>query len=349
MALRCFLILQVLVVFTACDPSDEKRLSIIAGGDCLLDRYNGKFTAKKSRDARWADLVRVAAGNDAFLINLETTVGTGGSPKSKRFVFRAPPDELGPLAKFPRPIVALANNHSLDYGPEGLLETIHELDRRGIAHVGAGKSRENSLASATLEKRGTRIRILSFGFDNETASYSGEEGACIAPLHLKQMITTIASNRASADFIVVMLHWGREYETQYTGYQAEIAHSLIKAGADAILGTGPHVLQGIELYQGSLICYSLGNLVFDDLGDTETTASIIVRITCASRDGHEKKSFAIMPLRTRDIVHGPSAPDTTDALAIIHAIAERSPDPSIISQRPHKTDTGLAWFRILPQ
>ena len=354
---RALLLLPFLAFFAACDPSDNNRLSIVAGGDCLLDRHNGEFPASAPWDARWEHLARAAEGCDAWVINLETTVGpvsTAGSPKSKRFVFRAPPDRLDPLARFPRPIAAIANNHSLDYGPKGLLETISELDRRGIAHAGGGKSRADSMAAVPVEADGITARVLSFGFDNDAESYSEEEGACIAPLRLKGMVATVEANRASADLIIVMLHWGQEYETRFSGHQAEMAHALIDAGADAIIGTGPHVLQGIELYRGSLICYSLGNLVFDDLGDAERTASILVRITLEShRRGAIKrgasKRFAIMPLRTRDPVQGPREPSPDDARSIIRAIASRSPNPSILSSRPEPSKSGTAWFRIKPK
>lgn len=347
--LRGLIALLFIVFLAACEPSGENRLSIISGGDCLLDRYGGESSVSAQPDARWVFLAHAAEESDAVLVNLETAVGsagTGGSPKSKRFVFRAPPGRLDPLAKFTRPIVALANNHSLDYGPEGLIETINELDRRGIAHSGGGRMRFDAFAPVAVEADGMTARILSFGFDNEPESYSEKAGSCIAPLNLKQMQTAIASNRASADLVIVMLHWGQEYEPRRSGYQEDVAHFLIDAGADAVLGTGPHVLQGIELYHGSLICYSLGNLVFDDLGNAETTASILVRVTRENHGGHEINRFAILPLRTRDIVHGPREPSPEDALAIIRAIALRSPDPSILSRRPTPSKRGVAWFRI---
>jgi len=319
------------------------------GGDCLLDRHNGTYSGDAQNDERWQYLERAAEDCDAWVINLETTVGpakSAGTPKSKRFVFRAPPDRLDPLSRFPHPAATIANNHSLDYGPKGLLETIVELDRRGIAHAGGGETRADSLFPVAVQANGLRARMLSFGFDNDAESYSEDEGACIAPLRMKLMATEIASNRASADLIIVMLHWGEEYETRFSGYQQQMAYALIDAGVDAIIGTGPHVLQGIELYHGSLICYSLGNLVFDDLGDAERTASMLVRITLESHKGVVAKHFAINPLRTRDLIHGPGEPSPDDELSIIRAIASRSPDPSILSKRPSRSKSGMAWYRI---
>ena len=137
-ALRIAFALAIASSALSCSGRPPASLAIVAGGDCLLDRYDGRLGAREGGDRRWDALIGAARGSDAFLFNLETTVGEGGHPKDKRFVFRAPAGSLAPLSRFPRPVAALANNHSMDYGPEGLLATVAALDEAGIAHAGGG-------------------------------------------------------------------------------------------------------------------------------------------------------------------------------------------------------------------
>lgn len=274
-------------------------------------------------------------------------MGDGGIARKKRFVFRARPEALSPLARFARPVAALANNHSMDYGPAGLAATIDALDRLGIAHAGGGRTKDQATAAVGIVAGKETVSVLSFGFDEERRSYDERGGACIAPLEPSAMERLVAASAASATATVVMLHWGIEYEARFNGYQRELARSLVRAGADLVVGTGPHVMQGIEAYRGSLICYSLGNLVFDDLGSDETTATFIVRMTLDRRVGGAiKKRFAIAPLRTKDIAQGPARPERADAERIVAALAGRSPDPAIVALRPHDDSSGIEWFPL---
>jgi len=259
-------------------------------------------------------------------------------------VFRAPLSALQPIKCFPHPVAALANNHSMDYGPAGLIGTIEALDTWGISRAGGGKTEAEASAETRVEPGS--VSILSFGFDNDSSSYCDLNGSCIAPLNIVLMKQKIAGCEATSAATVVMLHWGVEYDTRFNGCQQTLAHSLVRAGADLVIGTGPHVLQGIEVYQGSLICYSLGNLVFDDLGNDESSASIIVRLTLAGSGDRLAEAFEIAPLRTADILAGPERPSPDDARGIVQNIAKRSPDTGILTLRPTGDDHGLLWFRI---
>ena len=111
---RMAFILPLVLSALSCAGRRPGTLVLIAGGDCLLDRYDGRLVANgRNDDRRWNVLLEAARGSDAFLFNLETTVGEGGRPKDKRFVFRAPAEALSPLSRFPHPVAALANNHSM--------------------------------------------------------------------------------------------------------------------------------------------------------------------------------------------------------------------------------------------
>jgi poly-gamma-glutamate capsule biosynthesis protein CapA/YwtB (metallophosphatase superfamily) len=349
--------LVALSFLAGCSAPPSAKLSLVAGGDCLLDRYDGSYTAEtrtrgllpneKAADPRWSTLTAAAKEDSAFVFNLETTVGRGGSPKKKRFVFRAPEEALIPLAAFARPIAALANNHSMDYGPAGLLATIDALDARGIGHAGAGRNAEEAAKAERVQAGDMTISVLAFGFDEDIASYDGSNGGCIAPLDRGSMKSKVEASAASSTATIVMLHWGVEYDTDFNGYQQELARELVESGASLVLGSGPHVVQGIEKYRGALICYSLGNLIFDDLGSDETATTFIVRFKIERKsNGTAKRSYEIAPLRTRDIAEGPSSTDKQDAQRLVSEISKRSPDPKIIGKRHRRDKNKLEWFLI---
>ncbi len=330
-----------------CTAHPGDAVSIIAGGDCLLDRYDVSPASGVEAARRWSTLIDAANASSAFLFNLETTVGSGGAAKKKRFVFRAPAEALFPLSGFACPVAALANNHAMDYGPRGLSATIGALDGLGIAHAGAGRTAVEAAAATKLALRGETISVFSFGFDEDRSSYNEGQGECIAPLEPIVMKRMIAASVSPSMAIVVMLHWGIEYDRRFNGYQQELARELVRAGADLVVGTGPHVLQGVEVYRGSLICYSIGNLVFDDLGSDDTTATVIVRMSLAPGAVRKmRKHFEIAPLRTRNATDGPSRPTASDADHIVALLSERSPEPGIFAKRPRLDTSGIEWFSL---
>lgn len=340
------LVLAPILAALSCSGRPGASLTLVAGGDCLLDRYDGRTGAKGRDDRRWDALQKAARGSDAFLFNLETTVGEGGHPRDKRFVFRAPADALAPLSRLPRPVAALANNHSMDCGPAGLLATIAALDEAGIEHAGAGATNERARAEARLACPGGDLAVLSAGFDNEASSYSDARGAAIAPVDIDALAERIRACKRDSAAVAVMLHWGAEYDTRYRRSERLAARALVDAGADLVVGSGPHVLRGLEKYHGSLICYSLGNLVFDDLGSEETSASAIVRMTVAPVPGGRRMHFDLAPLRTREAAEGPSCPKPEDARRIVRDLALRSPEPGLVEASRGRLENGLYWFPL---
>jgi poly-gamma-glutamate synthesis protein (capsule biosynthesis protein) len=337
----------VLLSAASCSGHPPPLLVLVAGGDCLLDRRNGSGAAGASErtDRRWDTLEVAAEGSDAFLFNLETTVGRGGSPKTKRFVFRAPAEALLPLSRFAHPVATLANNHAMDYGAEGLESTIEALEDAGIAHAGAGESVDAAWKEARIDCPGGILSVLSCGFDDDESSFSDSSGAVLAPVDTGKLAERIRQCAASSIAVVVMLHWGIEYDRMFLPSQQRIARTLVDAGADLVVGTGPHVLQGMEEYRASLICYSLGNLVFDDLGSGETSASAIVRMNVfPGRKGKLEKRFEIAPLRTKAVREGPSRLEAEEARAIVGGLALRSPDSRLFGAVRSATKDGLLWF-----
>ncbi len=298
-------------------------------------------------DNPWTGINPALRHADAFLFNLETTIGSGGAPKHKEFVFQSSPEPLASLRTLTRPVAGLANNHTMDFGAAGLAGTLSALDSLGLARAGAGKDVEAAFSPAVMAAGGVDIRMLAAGVDNNLDALARKDWPGIAGINEQRLAQQVSAVRGHSSAVVVMLHWGIEYDTAYQLSEQRLAHALVDAGADLVVGSGPHVLRGLERYRGALICYSLGNLVFDDLRDTETSAGALLRMRVTRRaDGGVRKRFALAPLRTRMVLEGPRAPSLEDAVAIADLIASRSADSRVFGHLRAYREDGLYWFDL---
>jgi hypothetical protein len=159
-------------------------------------------------------------------------------------------------------IANLANNHIMDYGAEGLLNTTNLLNVNNIFHAGAGKNIRDAGKEAVIECKNRKIGVLAYT-DSEPhvgSVIAGENDAGSASFrNLNETENRIKELKSRTDLVIVSLHWGFEYFSYPSVDQVTIAHRLADAGSDLIIGHHPHVLQGVEEYKKSLIVYSLGN------------------------------------------------------------------------------------------
>jgi poly-gamma-glutamate synthesis protein (capsule biosynthesis protein) len=165
--------------------------------------------------------------------------------------------------------VSVANNHTLDFGREALLQTLAHLKAASLSAAGAGKNAADAHKPVLLTADGRRValvaasRVLPAGW-HAGASHPGIAGA----YDPAKLLRAIAAARPSADVVVAYLHWGVERAPLPEAYQRKLARRCIDAGADLVIGSHPHVLQGFEYYKDKLIAYSLGNFVFTNHGKT---------------------------------------------------------------------------------
>lgn len=219
---------------------------------------------------------------DIAVANLETPVTTKGEAQKKEYVYRSSPFALPEMKKAGIDLVNLANNHSMDYGQEGLIDTLTLLDEQGIKHVGAGMNSAEAYSHVLLEQNGIKIAFLGFSrVVPETSWYAGKSKPGIAETYSTKLPTeAIAKARGEADLVVVILHWGEERKDRPAKIQTDLAHQYIDEGADLVIASHPHVLQGLEQYKGKWIAYSLGNFIFTTNETPETWESVIVEASC---------------------------------------------------------------------
>jgi poly-gamma-glutamate synthesis protein (capsule biosynthesis protein) len=180
-------------------------------------------------------------------------------------------------------VVSLGNNHITNAGAAGVTDTTRRLDRLGIAHAGAGWSLEAARRPAWLRAGGLRIAVLAAD-DVAERSRATAARAGSAPLRTASLRADIrAARRAGADVVIVAPHWGREYTDTVTPRQRRVARALLHAGADLVLGSHSHWAGPLDIVDGRLVVYSLGDLVFDLQHDARTQQGLIVELTFAGR------------------------------------------------------------------
>lgn len=277
------------------------EVTVLVSGDVTLGYHYEEYVDEQVKKGKpkdemlgwgFAKVGALTTRADLFVVNLECPFTDRGAKIAKNFNFRARPELVSALIRGGVDVVSLANNHMIDYGPEGLFDTLSTLDSNGIVHFGAGRTSVEARLPAVVEKKGVTIAFLGYFFLGDrniepaqviaTGDQPGVAGHFSDTAALKAMVEAdIRAARVKADHVIPFFHWGRESRGQPEPYQLEVAHHAIDSGASAVLGSHPHVLQGIEVYKGAPIVYSLGNFVFGGNWDPKDkrTALVELRLT----------------------------------------------------------------------
>ncbi len=250
------------------EPSKEEGIRLLFAGDLYLtELLQDKYRRTGIQAAATEELLTFLQEGDLFILNQEFPFGTTGEAmEEKEYTFRVPPDLVSVPVDLGVDLVTLANNHILDFGRGPLTETLKALEGAGIAHVGAGEDLDAAKALKTFEIQGKTLgflgasRVIPEGSWNASRYNSG----VFTTYDATQLVEEIRKAKESCDFVVVLVHWGIERNTFPEDYQKTLACQYIDAGADVVIGSHPHVLQGIEYYQGKPIFYSLGNFIFSN-------------------------------------------------------------------------------------
>ena len=220
----------------------------------------GDISLKTLGDKPPFDLIKPAfAGKDVLFGNLETALTTRGTPAEKAVVLYTLPDKVLHLKEAGFDVLNVANNHILDMGAEGLRETLKVLKEHGLHFIGVRTS-EFDQPYVVIEIDEKKLGFLGYC---EGGGGDPKEGIYINKINGVDIVVDIESLRSKCDFVIVSLHWGIEKVFYPSPKQVALARRLIDAGATVVLGHHPHVIQGIEMYKGGLIAYSLGNFQFE--------------------------------------------------------------------------------------
>ena len=279
-------------------PTPPKDILLAAVGDIMLGGTATPELRKYGYDHPFELTRSILKQAQIVFGNLEGPLTDAGVPATgKQYVFRSPPDQVAPaLARAGFNVVSLANNHSLDYGPEGLADTRAALDRAGIGYTGAGQNLAEARRPVYMVADGVTVAFLAYSLTFPEEFWAGPNTPGTAFGHERFVRADVATAREKAEIVVVSFHWGQEGKTELREYQTQLARAAIDAGAAAVLGHHPHVLQGVERYGHGVILYSLGNFAFGSFSNTATRSVIAL---LAFRDGRWRE-LRLLPLNVKN-------------------------------------------------
>ena len=235
----------------------------------------------------------------AAFCNLETVLTNRQDKASRSLIhIRTRPEDLRHLTgPGGFDAVSLANNHLLDYGREGIEDAIAVLDRAGITHTGAGRTREDAIRPAIVEIGGTKVAFIGMAMVGTMT----DSEVCIMPLDIAVASEAIGVARdAGASVVICSPHWGYEYVHFPTPDQQAFGRKLIDAGADLVVGHHPHVVQGIEAYKGKFIFYSLGNFNFTHAFLGPTSLGKLGAVARVAFEDNAPVSYELTPFRINE-------------------------------------------------
>ncbi|MCX6738230.1 MAG: CapA family protein, partial [Candidatus Parcubacteria bacterium] len=280
------------------------RKTILYVGDIMLDR-GVEYLMKKNGIDYPFEKIKSITNNIGFICgNLEGPIVN--NPKnfsSKSMSFAFIPEMAETLASAGFNLFSLANNHTLNMGSEGLMETKELLLESGIMTIGDPLKCEDNFI---YKDDGVIQMAFNKTFPN---SCSDDEIA---------KTIEIVKKENSDDFLIVNIHWGEEYQAKNSIYQKQTAHAIITAGADLIIGHHPHVVQNIEIYNNKLIFYSLGNFIFDQYFSQETQESLGVKLEMYSN----KNIYYLMPIQSE--LAQPSLMEAEQAKEFLNELSKKS-------------------------
>lgn len=302
-------------------PEPDVTITVSAAGDCTLGTdeffsWEDSLPAKYEETGDFSYFFRnvnpVFSEDDLTIVNFEGTLTDSEYRADKQFAFKADKSYVNILTEGSVEAANLANNHSKDYGEESYTDTIAALDEAGIVNFGYDRT-------AIMEIKGVKIGLVG--------TYVLAEGIGVKD----SMIANIQSLKdRGAQLVIVSLHWGEEKAAYPGEVQKELAHAAVDQGADLVIGHHPHVLQGIEKYNGRNIVYSLGNFCFGGNSYPSDMDTIIFQQTFTFEAGERKEDDVtnIIPCRISSADgynnYQPTPAEGEEADRILQKLEERS-------------------------
>ncbi|MBD3182542.1 hypothetical protein GF312_09640 [Candidatus Poribacteria bacterium] len=258
-------IIIILTILILSINAYSQEFSIVLVGDMMFGTEIARFVNRECSLAPFGDAVELLESGDVTFGSVEGAITTRGQrAEDEEYTFRSRPSAARGLANVGFDVISLANPHILDYGSQGLADTLEFLAWYGIKPVGAGMNWIEAKKPAILQVGDIKIAFIAYyrgGQFDEIFAKGNKPGAAFPAIG--ELENDVAKAKENADLVIVSMHWGFKLEnSEPTSRQVLYAHKLIDAGADAVIGQRLHQLQGIEIYKGKPIIYSLGDFIY---------------------------------------------------------------------------------------
>lgn len=249
------------------EKPENPLVHLLFAGDILLSNHvtTAYDKAKGIHGVLDEGFLNEISQSDIFMANEEFPFSDRGTAApDKQFTFRLTPSRVSMMNEIGVDLVSLANNHTLDYGTDALIDTCTTLDRAGIQYVGAGPNmdRAKRLETMVVNEKTVGFLAASRVYPDPGWVANSKKPGMVSGYDPSILLEEIRKAEAVCDYLVVYIHWGIERDEKPQEYQRTLGRQILDAGADIVIGSHPHVLQGVEYYNGKPICYSLGNFIF---------------------------------------------------------------------------------------
>lgn len=297
----------------AVETPEESPITLLVVGDIMLDR-NVRNRTESSNDPaypflrlpeKWIERV------DLAMANLEGPVTSQRRPPDKTIDFQFDPSVIEVLKSQGFDAFSQANNHALDQGDIGYVDSVSRLRAAGFLVYGH-QVKDDVISMATTTVNGVRFALLGF---NTTDN----------PLDREQARAVIAQAISQADHVIVYMHWGSEYRDKPDASSVEVAKWLIDEGVDVVIGTHPHWVQGISSYKNKPIIWSLGNFIFDQDFSEKTRQGLAIELILIG------KNVSIKPIPLQIDQSQPRVVDEGERQSRLEDLANIS-DPDLSGQ-----------------
>lgn len=278
------------------DESDSPIHLVFAGDFYLSEYIQGQYDKKGINGVLSKELLKTFQDADLAMVNEEFPFSSKGTPmKDKQFTFRVSPKYVSLFQDTGIDVVTLANNHVLDYGEQALLDSISTLRAESIQYVGAGSNINEASEYKEFKVHNKKIAIIGASRVIPVADWNATNSkpGLLTTYDPTTTINQIKKAKETNDYVIIYVHWGIERHEKPEEYQRALAKQYIDAGADVVIGSHPHVLQGIEYYNGKPIIYSLGNFMF--YNTIKQTALLQIDI-----DSKDQLSVSLIPCKAEN-------------------------------------------------
>lgn len=288
----------------------------------IIPKYNER--GKKVYGILSENVVNILTESDISIANNEFTISNRGEKMpGKYYTFKATPSNLSIYEEMGIDLVTLANNHVYDYGEESFLDMLDSLDNYNIPHIGAGKNLEEASKPYYFIANGYKIALVNATRAEKNIMTPGATETtsgvfrCYDPTKL---IEIIKETKKRSDFVITLIHWGKEDSSDLEEVQIETSKQYIDAGTDIIIGTHAHTLQGIDFYKNKAIIYNLGDFIFNN----ETKDTMIFQLKI---DNEGNFNYQIIPCQQKE--EYTSTLDGIDKNRVLEKIKDLSPNITI--------------------
>lgn len=262
------------------------KISFTACGDIIPGRHVAERMAQHGPYYPFEKVAPYLIGSDIVYANLESPLSDKAEPPFTGTSFIAPSTTIEGLRICGFNLLSVANNHSTDFGRDAFADTLELLKANNVLYVGGGANSSEAFSPVFMDVKGIKFAFLSYnsveGAISATSNQPGVANIQMAPYYkddpsdIETVSDSVSEAGNKADVVIVFFHWGNEEVYYPNDSVVKMAHAACDAGADMVIGTHPHYVQPIEYYNGSLIAYSLGNFIFDQMFSEQVREGIIM-------------------------------------------------------------------------